>query len=113
MLFDNPSILRVLSKQQSHKPTIDDQNKWIATSIASSTIPFRFSGSLNTSQRKIASNLVMFPRMHFFPFSLSNQFTVSPLVSALKPENLSLSNYYEEGGKVFNIYAGVHDHFTN
>ncbi len=92
MLFDNASVLRVLSKSQSSsKLTIDDQNNWIANSIAKSTIPYRFGGCLNTNQRKIASNLVIFPRMHFFPFSISNEFTLSPLVSAFKPENLSLS----------------------
>lgn len=77
------------------------------------TIPYRFSGSLNTSQRKIACNLVCFPRLHFLPFSMSNQHSVNPLLAALKPENLSLCNYYEDGGKIFNIYAGLHDHFTN
>jgi hypothetical protein len=80
----------------------------VAGSIAESTIPLRFSGGLNTSQRKMASNLVLFPRMHFLPFAQANS-----LPAALRPDALSLSNYYAEGGKIFNIYAGVRDPFAS
>jgi hypothetical protein len=113
MLYDNSSVLRIMMKEQIYKPTIEDMNRWIASNISESTIPYRFSGSLNTSQRKIATNVVCFPRMHFLTFSMCNQFAVNPLVSALKPDNMSLPNYYGGGGKVFNVYAGIHDHLTS
>jgi hypothetical protein len=74
-----------MTKEQYYRPTIDQQNKWVAESIAELTIPYRFSGSLNTNQRKIGVNLVLFPRVHFFPFSLSSQHGINPLAGALKP----------------------------
>jgi hypothetical protein len=83
-------------------------NAWIAGCIAESTIPFRFSGPLNTSQRKIATNLVLFPRLHFMPFA-----TAPSLRAALKPDALSLSNFYSVGDKAFTIYTGVRDSFCS
>lgn len=57
-------------------------NQLIAQSIAQTTIPFRFAGHLNTNQRKIANNLVLFPRMHFMPFLTANSAT--PLLSSFR-----------------------------
>lgn len=34
LIFDNASVLRIMAKEQFYHPTIDEQNKWIASSIA-------------------------------------------------------------------------------
>lgn len=107
MLFDNAWAERTVIREGLGKD-IGAVNKWVASSIAESTIPYRFSGGLNTSQRKIATNLVLFPRMHFLPFAHS-----SNLTAALKLDAISLTNYYSTGGKIFNIYAGVRDPLAN
>ena len=87
---------------------IDGANMWVADSIAESTIPFRFSGSLNTSQRKLATNLVLFPRMHFLPFA-----NAPTLAAAIKPEAISLTNFYAKGDKSFGVYSGIRDTFCS
>jgi tubulin beta len=83
-------------------------NSWVADSIAESTIPFRFSGQLNTSQRKIATNLVLFPRMHFLPFA-----NAPTLAAALKPDAISLTNFYAKDDKSFGVYTGVRDNMCS
>jgi hypothetical protein len=102
LLFDNGWAERGAGREGGRG--MGAVNAWVARNIAESTIPFRFSGQLNTSQRKIATNLVLFPRIHFLPFA-----NAPSLAHALRPDALSLSNYYAQGGKVFNVYAGVHD----
>ena len=84
----------------------------MGSKIAKITRPYRFSGSLNTNQRKIATNLILFPRMHFMPFATSQSGSCSPLQSALKPENLSLANYHR-GDNIFSFYTAVEDYFTS
>eukprot|EP00298_Acanthocystis_sp_HF-20_P004443 c14778_g1_i1.p1 GENE.c14778_g1_i1~~c14778_g1_i1.p1 ORF type:complete len:443 (+),score=154.36 c14778_g1_i1:24-1352(+) len=68
--LDNDSVYKVASNLQSphsySKPTFKDLNKVIANAISSMTCNFRFPGTLNSDLRKIAVNLVPFPRLHFF-----------------------------------------------
>ena len=79
MLFDNASTERNLFQEGVYQPSISDQNKSIGSKIAKITRPYRFSGSLNTNQRKIATNLILFPRMHFMPFAASQEGSCTPL----------------------------------
>lgn len=106
LLFDNAWAERSVARERGRG--MEAVNAWVASCIAESTIPFRFSGSLNTSQRKIATNLVLFPRLHFMPFA-----TGSTPNAALKPDALSLSNFYLTGDKIFNTYMGVRDSFCS
>lgn len=108
LLFDNNWAERLVARELGRGKGIEAVNGWIAECIAESTVPFRFSGSLNTSQRKIATNLVLFPRLHFMPFA-----TGPTLTATLKPDSLSLSNFYSIGDKAFTIYTGVRDSFCS
>ena len=46
------------------------------------------------------------------PFATSQEGSCTPLESALKPENLSLTNYHR-GDNIFSFYTAVEDHFTS
>jgi len=52
---------------------MDDINQVHAQNITEITAPYRFSGSLNSNQRKTCVNMVMFPRMKFMVSSFSNK----------------------------------------
>lgn len=71
LLYDNSAVHKQLARRGNLRPTCDQLNSWIGSAIAQTTIPFRFSGCLNTSQRKIITNTVIFSRMHFSTFSVS------------------------------------------
>jgi len=47
-------------------PSYSDLNKLIATVMSDFSCSLRFPGSLNSDLRKLAVNLVPFPRLHFF-----------------------------------------------
>ena len=63
--FDNQAIHKILEKEGKFQPNIEQVNSKIGKAIANSTIPFRFKGELNVSQRKLATNMDLFPRLHF------------------------------------------------
>lgn len=77
--------------------------------IANSTIPYSFKGDLNTSQRKIATNIVLFPRLHFLAMSQSSHHGHNMLSSVLEQNNCFYSNYFSSNPNMpfFNIHAGV------
>ena len=76
------------------RATTEDISQKVGTVIADSTVAYRFGGELNTNQRKLATNMVLFPRMHFLSFSNSRYKPgISPFVSALDPKNSFLSNF--------------------
>jgi len=47
-------------------PSYEDLNKLIANAITGTTCSLRFPGQLNCDLRKLAVNMVPFPRLHFF-----------------------------------------------
>ena len=47
-------------------PSFADLNNLIATAITGTTCSLRFPGQLNCDLRKLAVNMVPFPRLHFF-----------------------------------------------
>lgn len=70
MVLDNEALydisLRTLKQQ---KPTYKDLNEIIANAMSGVTVSLRFPGQLNADLRKICTNLVPFPRLHFFMVS--------------------------------------------
>jgi hypothetical protein len=111
-MFDNSACIKQLAATGNLNPTMDAINHKLGSVIADISIPFRFKGNLNTSQRKICSNLVMFPRMHFVPFLRSPNNCMFPIESALSPKNCFLSNCLDNSPDscYFNLYAGVRTH---
>ncbi|GMH62001.1 hypothetical protein TrRE_jg13297 [Triparma retinervis] len=60
-------------------PTYGDLNHLIAAAVCGSTCSLRFPGQLNCDLRKLAVNMVPFPRLHFFMETwkrVAEQFTV-------------------------------------
>merc|ERR1712100_738640 len=47
-------------------PTYGDLNHLVCAAIAGTTCSLRFPGQLNCDLRKLAVNMVPFPRLHFF-----------------------------------------------
>ena len=52
-------------------PTFGDLNHLISTAMSGVTCSLRFPGQLNSDLRKTATNLVPFPRLHFFMTSFA------------------------------------------
>lgn len=111
LLYDSSAIHWQLTKQGNFRPSSNEVNKWIGQAIAQTTIPFRYAGQLNTNQRKIATNLIMFPRMHFFTFALSSKNETDAIASSINPDNYLLSRYYTDSPqlKTFNLHVNASD----
>merc|ERR1712019_15426 len=52
-------------------PTFGDLNKLVANGMSGVTACIRFAGQLNADLRKLAVNLIPFPRLHFFNVSFA------------------------------------------
>ncbi|GLH01621.1 Tubulin alpha-1C chain [Gryllus bimaculatus] len=64
---DNEALYNICFRvQKLSQPNYNDMNHLISLAMSGVTTCFRFSGSLNTDLRKLAVNLVPFPRLHFF-----------------------------------------------
>ncbi|EFC38306.1 beta-tubulin [Naegleria gruberi] len=71
-LFDNQALEQYCRKEVKLESCgYENLNDLIAQSVCEYTSPFRFSQSLNSSYRKLATNLVTYPRLHFFSISRS------------------------------------------
>ncbi|OEU22924.1 putative beta tubulin [Fragilariopsis cylindrus CCMP1102] len=65
--LDNEALYEICLKTLKLKnPTYSDLNHLIANGIAGTTCSLRFPGQLNCDLRKLAVNMVPFPRLHFF-----------------------------------------------
>ncbi|EFC40613.1 beta-tubulin [Naegleria gruberi] len=70
--FDNHALNQISQKLfRIESPEMVDLNEIVAQSVTGITSSFRFSGIINSDLRKMATNLVPFPRAHFFMNSLS------------------------------------------
>ncbi|GAA5826519.1 hypothetical protein JCM11251_002408 [Rhodosporidiobolus azoricus] len=79
--FDNEALYDILKKTlKKESPAYPDLNNLIAKVMSGVTTPLRFPGQLNSDLRKLATNLVPFPRLHFFTTSYAP--LVAPSASA-------------------------------
>ena len=70
MLLDNESLLRNCQKRLVlAAPTLGDANDLVAAAMADLTVSDRFDNQQSAGWRKILTNLVPFPRLHFFTVS--------------------------------------------
>merc|ERR1712113_1185173 len=66
-LFDNQALRRICEQTLGIEiPANDNYNKLIADVMSGITCSLRFPGQLNSDLRKLAVNLIPFPRLHFF-----------------------------------------------
>lgn len=65
--IDNDALYEICSKSLKLKePQYSDLNSLVARVMSGITCGLRFSGQLNSDLRKMAVNLIPFPRLHFF-----------------------------------------------
>ena len=67
VLLDNEALYDICFRTlKLTKPTFGDLNHLISMAMSGVTCSLRFPGQLNSDLRKVATNLVPFPRLHFF-----------------------------------------------
>merc|ERR1712146_279152 len=67
MLLDNEALYDICFRTlKLTRPTYGDLNHLVSAAISGVTCCIRFPGQLNCDLRKIAVNLIPFPRLHFF-----------------------------------------------
>lgn len=65
--IDNEALYNICTKSlKVEKPTYSDLNRLISSVMSGITCSLRFPGQLNADLRKLAVNLIPFPRLHFF-----------------------------------------------
>ena len=85
-VLDNEALYNICSRTlKLTYPTYGDLNHLISTAISGVTCCLRFPGQLNSDLRKLAMNLVPFPRQHFFMIG------ITPLTSRRAQEYRALT----------------------
>ena len=85
-VLDNEALYEICLKVLGlTKPTYGDMNHIIASAMSGMTCSLRFPGQINCDLRKLAVNLIPFPRMHFLMTG------IAPLSSRACPNLVSLS----------------------
>jgi len=67
MVIDNEALYHICNKiLKLTTPAYGDLNQLVSTAMSGITCSLRFPGQLNSDLRKLAVNLIPFPRLHFF-----------------------------------------------
>lgn len=67
MVIDNEALYDICFRTLKLKtPTYGDLNHLVSAAMSGVTCCLRFPGQLNSDMRKLAVNLIPFPRLHFF-----------------------------------------------
>ena len=67
MVIDNEALYDICFRTlKLASPTYGDLNHLVSVAVSGMTSCLRFPGQLNSDLRKLAVNLVPFPRLHFF-----------------------------------------------
>jgi len=116
-VIDNEALFSIshnVLKQQ--EPKYADLNWVISMTMSGITASLRFSGKLNGDLRKMGTNLVPFPRLHFFLLAQSPLFapgqgdkvklTVQELTDQMWSSRNFLSNVKAEDGKYLTASCG-------
>jgi hypothetical protein len=106
-MLQNDSLNRICYNNMNIlRPKLIDMNSVIARVATGITQPMRFSGSLNTSFRKICTNIIPFPRMHFALAGLA------PLNSSSKISDVNSLIETAYGRSSFMTKADWHEGYT-
>ncbi len=72
-LLDNEAVIRHQTREHPNSPkSWPSLNRIIAQAMCDSSCGFRYPGRLNCDLRKLAVNLIPFPRLHFFVPSIAS-----------------------------------------
>ena len=91
-------------------PSFDHVNNRIVDGIMAHTAPYRFSGVLNTNQRKRATSIVLFPRLKNILAGLSSPNSINYIESSFKLINRFSRR--ENYGRIYSSYIDVRDGFA-
>ena len=94
-------------KMNNLHSTYHDVNSYIADGIIDHTAPYRFSGSINTNQRKIATNFLLFPRIKYISSMLSKRYEPDYMSSALTFKHKFLSVPEKDEPRIFAMSAHI------
>jgi len=116
-VIDNEALFSIshnVLKQQ--EPKYEQLNWVLSMTMAGITASLRFSGKLNGDLRKMGTNLVPFPRLHFFLLaqaplfaegqSLKTKLTVQELTDQMWSSRNFLANVKSEDGKYLTASCG-------
>lgn len=79
MVLDNEALFNICQKMlKLTKPSFGDLNHLVSAVMSGVTCCLRFPGQLNADLRKLAVNLIPFPRLHFFMVGFT---PLTPLMS--------------------------------
>jgi tubulin beta len=113
--YNNESLLAQCQSQPTYSimnPNFSELNSIIAQQATNLTASFRFPGTLNSTFRKMAMNLIPHPRMHFLSIAHSNlrkksadrqdflNMTTTEVIKALFDDQNSLVGSAGHGGMV-------------
>lgn len=86
MVIDNEALYDICFRTlKLTTPTYGDLNHLVSAAMSGVTCCLRFPGQLNSDLRKLATNLIPFPRLHFFMIGLA------PLTSRASQQYIQLS----------------------
>merc|ERR1711953_100839 len=107
-IIDNEALMNIQHNilKVAKDADFNKMNALIAKVCCGVTCPLRFQGSINADLRKLGTNLVPFPRLHFFmigesPLSVvaNKSYDLQTCVSAVMQKSHAFSNCEYESGK--------------
>ncbi|MDH5401500.1 MAG: tubulin beta chain [Candidatus Heimdallarchaeota archaeon] len=101
IIYDNDALYTICQNLGIAEPTYSDLNKLISQSMVNITAGMRFVGTLNLDLRKLITNLVPHPRLHFLMTS------TAPLVESGGFDSQSIEKTAEVLFEKSNIQAQV------
>jgi len=107
-VLDNEAMMNILHNVfKQDKSNFEVMNKIIAAGVSGVTCPLRFQGTINSDLRKLGTNLVPFPRLHFFNISeyplnegMKSDGTVKDVASKVTDESYTFVNVKYKDGKI-------------
>lgn len=89
--IDNEALYDICRRTLKHpNPSYGELNHLVSRVMSGLTTGFRFPGQLNSDLRKLAVNLVPFPRLHFFTVGFA------PLTSSAAHSNLGVAELTQQ-----------------
>jgi tubulin beta len=109
--IDNYVLMRLYTGESNREYSYKLVNEIISKSISNITASFRFPCHLNSSMRKMATNLVSFPRLKFCSVSVApfdeTKLSCHNLVSNLFSEKHSLLGLDLKRGRFFSSFVSI------
>ena len=107
IMMDNQLIERRLLYEGILHPSYKEINREIGHFLLESTSPYRFSGQLNTSIRKLMTNLLPFPRFKYIAPIFSQKSSPNHIESASSYKNCLIHKDLIPRNKIYTLAMNV------